>query len=151
MRLPNFEDDYWELRSGEESRLDYPESFRLPPLPDRRKLKRGQAVRLIFDIEGLDQTGYPVLQGERMWVLVTGRWGQGFLGVLLNEPYSLDPADDVYLRLGAEIPFLPEHVIDISQPPDDYVREWLTRRPSKRWPPLPASRNSDPEPNLKAS
>jgi hypothetical protein len=40
----------------------------------------------------------------------------------------------VYLCLGAEIPFLAEHVIDIDTPPQDYADWQLSQNPERIWP-----------------
>lgn len=134
MRLPTFEQDYWELRSGEEAHQEYPDTFWIPPLEQRQNLRRGQAVRLIFEIEGEEENGDIAVQGERMWVIVSERYGDFYLGILDNQPASLEPSDNVYLCFGAEIPFLPEHVIDIGEPPKEYVEWQLGQEPERRWP-----------------
>jgi hypothetical protein len=65
--------------------------------------------------------------------LVTERIGDIYVGVLVNEP-SLDSPDEFHLRLGAEITFLPEHIIHIDDPPDDLVAQVFAREPTRRWP-----------------
>ena len=132
MRLATFERDFWQLRSGEESHLKNPDSFWLPPLADRQNLRRGQAARLIFEIEG-DDDGVVRVQGERMWVIVAERLGDTYVGILDNQPACLEPADNVYLRFGAEVPFRAEHVIDIAQPPAEYVEWQLGQPPERVW------------------
>jgi hypothetical protein len=133
MRLASRALDYWELRLADESHRAHAETFWIPPLEQRQSLRRGQAVKLIFDIEGIEPDGSVVAQGQRMWVLVTERLGDTYVGILDNEP-ALEPAENVYLRKGAEIPFRAEHVADIADPPDDYAAERLATRPSRRWP-----------------
>lgn len=135
MRLASRDRDFWELRSGEKSHEQNPDSFWIPPRAERENLRRGQGVRLIFDIEAVDEDGHVEIQGERMWVLVAERRGDVYIGILDNEPASLEPAEDVYLCRGAEIAFLPEHVIDIDEPPVEYVEHRLTPAPTRRWPP----------------
>lgn len=131
MRMATFADDYWQLRSGEELHRQQPDTFWIPPLADRQSLQRGQAARLIFDIEGEEEDGSVGVQGERMWVIVSERVGDTYIGILDSQPASLDPADGVYLRFGAEVPFRAENVIDIAQPPAEYV-EWQLRQPPER-------------------
>jgi hypothetical protein len=133
VRLPTLKQDFWELRSGEESHRKSPITFQIPSRDARANLRRGQAAKLIFEIEATDETGAIVVGGERMWVIMTERVAEVYLGVLVDEP-SLDPSDDVYLREGAEIPFLPEHIIDIDDPPDDFVAQVFAREPTRRWP-----------------
>jgi hypothetical protein len=56
------------------------------------------------------------------------------VGILDYQPVSLVPREDVYLCFGAEIPFLPEHVIDIGHPPRLYRKWQLAQPPERRWP-----------------
>jgi hypothetical protein len=134
MRLASLESDFWQLRSGEESHRKHPDTFWLPPLDQRQNLSRGQAARLIFDIEGEEEDGTVSVQGERMWVIVADKIGDTYIGILDNQPACLERSDDVYLRFGAEIPFRAEHVIDIGQPPAEYI-EWQLRQPPDHvWP-----------------
>ena len=134
MRLANFERDFWQLRSGEESHRNHPESFWIPPLEQRENLRRGQSARLIFDIEGENEDGQIEVHGERMWVTVAERVGKLYIGILENQPASIEPADNFYLCFGAEIPFAAEHVIDICEQSADYVEWQLGLAPERRWP-----------------
>jgi hypothetical protein len=134
MRLATFQRDFWQLRSGEESHRQHPDTFWSPPLEQRQDLRRGQAARLIIDIEGDLKDGTVTVQGQRMWVIVAEKIGDTYIGILDNQPVCLERSDGVYLRFGAEIPFRAEHVIDIGQPPPEYV-EWQLGQPSDRvWP-----------------
>ena len=74
MRQPSLKTDYWELRSAEESHAKYGDRFWIPSLEDRQNIKRGQAARLIFDIE-VDNEGEIEVQGERMYVIVSEKIG----------------------------------------------------------------------------
>ena len=133
MRLAELGRDFWELRSAERSHEDHPETFSIPPRKARENLKRGQAAKLIFDIEGTDEDGSIVVQGERMWVIVSERVGDTYVGILDAQPQCLEPSDDVYLCFGAEIAFQAEHVIDIDTPPEDYAESQLRQPPERRW------------------
>ena len=133
MRLPSLETDYWQLRSAEQSHADAPDTFQIPSLDKRNSLKRGDAAKLIFDIEAEDESGRPVVGGERMWVIVAERIGEFYVGVLDSKP-SLEPSDGVYLRFGAEVPFLAEHVIEIGHPPSEYSEWQLGQSPECSWP-----------------
>jgi hypothetical protein len=127
--------DLWCLRSAEESHRAHPDRFWIPAKDDRERLTPGQGVKLIFDISVSDENGsVTLLGGERMWVIVTERIGDAYIGILDNEPASLDPAADHYLRLGAEIPFRAEHVIDIGSPAVDYVARRFSQKPPRVWP-----------------
>ena len=134
MREPRLEIDHWELESGEERSAAYPDTFEIPPLEHRTQLRRGLAAKLMFVIETKDETGTVDVGVERMWVYVTENLGDGYLGVLDNDPASYEASDDIYLVLGAEVPFGPEHVIQIAQPPDDYPEPEHVASPTRRWP-----------------
>jgi hypothetical protein len=134
MRLANSEQDDWELSSGEEIHLHSPETFWIPPLEKRQNLQRGQAVKLIFDIEFLDEEDEIAVQPERMWVIFTERYDNFYIGILDNYPASIGSSPDASLCFGAEIPFLPEHVIDIADFPDDYIEMRLSEPIDRRWP-----------------
>jgi hypothetical protein len=134
MRLASFERDFWQLQSGEQSHQEHPDSFWIPPLEQRQNLQRGQAARLIFEIEGEEEGGNVSRQGERMWVIVAEKVGDVYIGILDNQPVCLGRSDEVYLRFGAEVPFRAEHVIDIGQPPPEYVEWQLGQPPERRWP-----------------
>lgn len=71
MRLSSIERDFGQPRSGEESHRQHPDTFWIPPLDQRRKLRRGQAAQLIFDIKAEDEQGEVHVGGERMWVIVS--------------------------------------------------------------------------------
>lgn len=134
MRFPTIEIDFWQLRSAEESHLKNPDNFWIPPLEERKSVQRGDAVRLIFDIEVENETGGLEVSGERMWVLVKEPISDGFIGILDNQPACSDFEDNFYLCFGAEVPFRAEHIIDIGTPPQDYA-EWQLGLPVERvWP-----------------
>jgi hypothetical protein len=134
MRLPSLDRDFWQLRSGEQSHREHPDTFWLPPGEQRHSLLRGQAARLIFEIESQDETGAVHVEGERMWVIVAERVGDTYVGILDNQPATIEPGEGIYLCFGAEVPFLPEHVIDIADPPAEYVAWQLGQEPERRWP-----------------
>jgi hypothetical protein len=134
MRLATFERDFWELRSAEESHRKNPEKFYLPPLEERKNLRRGQAAKLIFEIEAYGESGAVERAGERMWVIVAERVGDYYIGMLDSQPALVEPGEKTYLCFGAEIPFAPEHVIDIAEPPAEYVEWQLSQAPERSWP-----------------
>jgi hypothetical protein len=133
MRLATLERDFWQLRSGEQAHREHPETFWIPPLAQRQSLVRGQAVKLVFEIEG-QENGAIVVQGERMWVIVAEKIGAVYIGILDNKPACLEPLDKVFLCFGAEVPFLAEHVVDIAQPPQEYIDWKLGQAPERTWP-----------------
>ena len=133
MRLATLEEDYWELRSSEKCHEENPESFWIPALDKRKSLKVGDAAKLIFDIEGLDENGEIEIQGERIFVIVSEVLGDLYIGILDSQPAVIDPKDDFYLGFGVEIPFTAEHIIDIDRPPEEYVDWQLSQQPEKLW------------------
>ena len=134
MRFASREIDFWELRSAEASHKANPDTFEIPSQSDLASLKRGQAARLILDIESADENGDTQIQGERMWVIVSECLEDAYIGILDNQPASIEPAEDVYLCFGAEIPFTKAHVIDIGNPPTEYVEWQLKQKPERIWP-----------------
>ena len=133
MRLPDLQTHFWELRSAEESHRLHPDTFEIPTREARESLRRGQAAKLIFDIE-VDDAGKIVVGGERMWVIVAEKVGDTYIGILDNEPATVEPGEGVYLCFGAEVPFRAEHVAGIGDPPTDYVEWQLGQVPERRWP-----------------
>jgi hypothetical protein len=133
MRLPSFGEDYWQLESGEERHRKSPDTFWIPPRGERENLRRGDYVQLLFQIEAADENGEIETVVERMWVMLTERIGHTYLGILDNQPACCEPEPDVYLQKGVEVPFLPEHVIDIAEAPSDYVEELLRQSPVHCW------------------
>lgn len=120
LRLATFEEDFWQLRSGEESHKENPEHFWIPDLEIRQNLKRGDAVKLIFDFEGYNENGELEIGGERMWVVVKEKVGDFYLGILDNQPAGMD---EEFLDKGSEICFKAEHIIDVGFPPKEYLEE----------------------------
>ncbi len=132
-RLASLDSDGWELKSGEAANSANPATFYIPTLEERTTLRRGMAVKLIFDQEGVEEDGTVTVQGERMYVLVSHPSGEGYMGLLTSKPQFLEPSD-VYLCAAAEVYFGPEHVIDIDQPPEDFVRVMFSEPPTRTWP-----------------
>jgi hypothetical protein len=117
--LATIERDGWTLLSAEERHARHPETFRIPGRRERESLSPGDAAQLLFDIE-LRQAGHVVDRGvDRMWVIVKGRVGHFYSGILDSDPGH---ADGLSLRPGSVVVFAPEHVIAIGRPPDGYVR-----------------------------
>lgn len=119
-KLATFEKDYWQLRSAEESHNENPDRFWIPDLQVRQNLKRGDAVKLIFDFEGYNENGELEIGGERMWAIVKEKTGDFYLGILDNQPAGID---DGFLDKNSEVYFKAEHVIDVGFPPKEYLEE----------------------------
>lgn len=134
MRMPSLDHDSWQLPSGEDRHRRYPDTFWIPAVESRQQLKRGDAVKLIFEIALTDEDGTMDVSTERMWVIVVERVGNAYIGILDNQPATVAPSDDGYLRFGAEIPFTAEHVIAIATPPSEYVEWQLGQPPDRAWP-----------------
>ena len=134
VRLADLDTDFWTLRSGETAHEQHPDPFWIPSIEERRGLRRGDAAKLIFDIEGFNPDGSVAVEGERMWVIVSEVVGTLFVGILDNQPACLDPESNAYLKFGVEVPFAPEHVIDIASPPADLVEWQLGQTPELTWP-----------------
>jgi hypothetical protein len=135
LRLANSKEDYWELRNGEKSHAEHPDTFWIPELSDRQSLKRGDAAKLIFDIECEDENGNLTIESERIYVIVSEVVGDKYIGILDSQPVCIDKDQDgVYLGFGVEIPFSSEHVIDIDRPPEDYIEWQLGQPPERTWP-----------------
>jgi hypothetical protein len=108
MKLATLAIDGWELESGEAIHREKPHTFELPPLHERSNLQNGAIVKLIFHFRIVDASGQESLEIERMWVIVHGRVGEFYRGILDNDP---DCTDEI--KAGLEVWFRPEHVIQI--------------------------------------
>jgi hypothetical protein len=126
MREPSWEVDGWELDNGEEINAEHPDTFWLPERSHREALYPGDYAKLIFRI-ALDSEDDPV-SVERMWVLVRERTPGGYLGVLRNEPDAIEENDELWLD--TELPFRPEHIIDIQSADEESVD--LAKQPPRR-------------------
>jgi hypothetical protein len=135
VRFPSLDHDFWELESGEERQREHPE-FDLPDRSLRANLRVGQLVKLLFRLEGEEEDGSVAVQVERMWVRTTEVVDPTtYMGVLENEPSSYDDPDaEVYLALGAEVPFSPEHIIEVGPVPGVMTRLRRQVVPTRRWP-----------------
>lgn len=117
-RFTTIEQDGWALISAEARHLESPGTFEIPSAEARTALRRGDAAKLLFDIETREH-GAVVDRGvDRMWVIVTAVDGPLYVGVLENDP---GVADGLELRPGCEVLFRAEHICSIDRPPDDYL------------------------------
>jgi hypothetical protein len=116
LRLPSLEFDGWELRSGVASAEASPNTFQIPSAEDRSNIGVGDIVKLHFSVAAEDEEDPEgqIILNERMWVIVKGASGPYLWGVLDNVPsWNDDECDsDFDLKLGSEIVFLPEHILD---------------------------------------
>jgi len=117
IRLADFELERWRLASGVLRNQQYPKTFWIPSEAHRRNVKRGDFVKLAFEIiEDGDKSQTP--EHERMWVKVTRSQGPYFVGKLANEPTT----NIKRLKWGSRIVFLPEHIIGIQS--SNAVKAW---------------------------
>jgi len=90
------------LESAEKLHAQYPESFWIPDNADRDSLQPGDCAKVIFRTYTGDG-----ITGERIWIEVTGRVGDRYIGKLVNEPFIIAG------KYGDRVYFQAEHVIDI--------------------------------------
>ncbi|MDA7027174.1 DUF2185 domain-containing protein [Bacillus sp. CLL-7-23] len=93
----------WYLDNAYEKNAQFPYTFYIPSKQVIDKLSIGDIVKLRF-VNGTKEDG---LAGERMWVEITGRNGEDFRGLLMNEPYDLKD-----LKFGQEVLFKAKHICD---------------------------------------
>ena len=101
----------YRLDDGEVLNRSHPDTFWIPSRQRRENLVDGDLVKLIFELDDGEQ-----IQRERMWVLVEGREGSKYRGLLDNDPVSTDE-----IKSGMEVLFEARHVIDVYEPelPDE--------------------------------
>jgi hypothetical protein len=90
------------LRSAEECHAQNPESFWIPDKEDRHSLQPGDFAKVIFKTYTGDN-----ISGERIWIHVTGRVGDTYVGTLSNTSFIIAK------QFGDRVQFCAEHVIDI--------------------------------------
>lgn len=104
---------YWQLDNVYERNKESPYTFYKPSKAVTDKLKAGDLVKLVFFSDS-DTAGY---KGERMWVEITDRNKENFVGKLDNEPYHLKG-----LKLGQILHFGTEHICDTEYEDDDAAK-----------------------------
>lgn len=98
----------WHLVDARLRAAKYPDTFHVPPREVIRKLKPGDLVHLIFEID-VDDPHEP--SGERMWVEIAEVLpNEAYLGELANEPVLIED-----LEMGDEIEFDARHVIHLQR------------------------------------
>lgn len=127
MRTPDLDEDGWCLASAVDYHALDAEVFDLPDEAARTELKPGDFAKLIFLI-AVEEDEEPIT--DRMWVVVREASDGGYFGLLDNEP-DIDENDEFWL--GTEVPFGPEHVIEV-QPGNAESRDYAAREPLTVWP-----------------
>jgi hypothetical protein len=110
MRAPDLIRDGWCLEDGEQRHRDAPTTFEIPDLEVRQSLEPGDFAQLIFKI-AIENDEEPE-SVERMWVVMSARTDDGYLGILNNEPATISENTDFWL--GIELPFEPRHIISVQ-------------------------------------
>ncbi len=95
----------YSLDDGEAVNAEHPDTFPISSAEARSSLNPGDIVKLIFRGSKADGGA----RVERMWVIVTERTADGYLGTLDNDPFDL-----VGVVYGDQVAFKPEHVIAIA-------------------------------------
>ena len=108
MKLPDYENDHYELDDGEQINSEYPDSFFIPDKESREHLKCGDTVKLIFRME--ETGGSDDVSVERMWVEISEVEQNYYKGTLDNDPSGSD-----CIQIGQEVIFQPCHVVDIYE------------------------------------
>lgn len=108
--IAHLEEDGWELDDGEWLQRTYPERFRIPEHDLRAALAVGNLVKCRFRILTRDKDGVMREHAERMWVVVRGREGEGYVGELNNQPDCSDR-----LKRGTPVWFEARHVLAIHE------------------------------------
>lgn len=129
IRLPDADLDGFDLESAEARAAEYPDSFEIPDRDEREALEVGEHAKLLMRFI-LDDPEEPEA-GERIWVVVSERTDDGYLGLLANCPACLEENDELWL--GSEISFHAEHIIDIMESSDASI-EFARSAPLSRWP-----------------
>lgn len=109
MRLATIAEDGWTLLSAEDRAKEAPTRFPIPSRSVRESLKRGDCVKLLFDME-VRKDGRVLYRGvERKQVTVKEIKLGFFVGALMGTPLARHPT----LRQDCRVVFKPEHVAEI--------------------------------------
>lgn len=83
----------------------HPKTFQIPPKIVRNNLTKGDSAKLVFEMD----KPQGLFNAERMWVKITGRTGNEYIGKLNNWPVFFED-----LSLGDEIRFEAKHIADVE-------------------------------------
>ena len=115
MTEPDLDREGWALEDGETYHREAPDTFHIPDLAVRRVLKPGDLAKLIFRIAVIDDDAPEAV--ERMWVIVLECTSSGYIGVLDNEPSSIE-VNPIFWR-GTLVPFDYRHIIAVEHGNDE--------------------------------
>lgn len=153
MDLPTLNRDLWQLLQPEELIADAAVGANhqrspaaIPYATGNKILKRGESALLMFRIQPTPDEMSPGMMGriQRLWVAIAERVGDHYIGILGDHPAGGYANRDFYLSPGAEIPFLPHHIVDIGRPPFGFdINKILQTDPRRLWP-----RNAQTSPSI---
>ena len=113
MKIPSIQTDFWEIQMPSLNDSD------AKLVADRKKLKRGDAVKLTFLLEPNAQHKAMIpLFMEFMWVVITEELPEDlFIGVLFSSPGYVTHYLTDYVQKGAEVPFHRDHTVVVQFAP----------------------------------
>ena len=145
MQLPSLNYDLWRLMtledciSGTDAMMPGTPTLQrspaaIPYAADLQTLQRGDGAKLIFQIAPTpeEMASGQQYRIQQMWVAVAERYDGFYIGILNSHFPDKYANRDFYLRNGAEIPFLPQHIVDINHPPSGFDIETILQ-PQKTW------------------
>ena len=100
--------NFVKLSDGFALAKQFPYTFDIPSKKTLKKLKKGDLVKLVFELESNDEE---TPSAERMWVKIQEQKGNNFLGILDNEPRFIQN-----LKIGDPINFEDRHIIVTEHP-----------------------------------
>ncbi|MEP5151743.1 hypothetical protein [Planktotalea sp.] len=116
--VTTLEEGEWVLVSAVQRHQANPDTFKIPSEARRSNLQRGEAAKLLFDIETRGN-GTVIDRGvDKMWVIVIAIQDDRYRGILDSDPGK---AVGLNLSKGDLINFDPSHICDIAQPPRDFL------------------------------
>jgi hypothetical protein len=107
----------WALESGEARHTADPASFWIPSRAERENVRRGQDVKLLFQIATQSVNGATDLIVERMWVRVKGRVDNLYIGELDDQSVNVQSGHNVHH--GMAVVFSAEHIVYILNSIDE--------------------------------
>jgi hypothetical protein len=92
------------LLNAEAQNAKHPDTCWIPPKDVRNNLRAGDLAKVSFQLTGKE------VAAERIWILVTGRMGDSYIGTINNYPVFLEA------EAGDVVTFKAENVIDAKRP-----------------------------------
>jgi hypothetical protein len=130
-RLATLAEDHWALRENPDWKVAVAPAFQDV---GAEQLPLGQCVKLVFEMELLDDGGEVLRVSEGMWVAPVDRIGEVYIGILANEPHFLAKDRSSILIQHMELPFLLKHVFDYHPDSEEDAAWVMALEPSRTWP-----------------